>query len=135
MNKKQIFLFSIFSALIISGFGIASVMASSAGTLTAGTTGIQNMTQELQKRFGITLTPDQQAQVDAKQKEMATNKANELAKWQSMTLDTWKQQEIAKINSTTQAQFDSMKTKQVNMLQNGKGFRGGFNKGMEAPAN
>ncbi|MFA5714463.1 MAG: hypothetical protein WC998_01820 [Candidatus Paceibacterota bacterium] len=130
MNKKQILLLSIFSALIISGFGFVSVMASS-GT---GTAGVLNKVQEIQKRLGITLTPEQQTQIDAKQKEMETKRADELTKWQSMTLDLWKQQEISKINSTTQEQFDKIKERNINMFKNGKGFMGRFDKGTEEPA-
>jgi len=130
MNKKQIVIFSIFSALIISGFGIASVMAASAGTTNTNLT----KTEQFQKMFGITLTPEQQTQIDAKQKEMETKKADELAKWQAMTLDSWKQQETAKINATTQAQFDAIKQRTVNMLQNTNGHMGRFDKGAEKPA-
>ena len=120
MNKKQILLFSVLSAFIISGFGIASVMAS------GNTTGVLNQIQEIQKRFGITLTEDQKVQMEAKQKETEIKRSEELSKWQSMTLETWKQQEIDKINSTTQDQFDKMKERQVNMLKNGKEFTGEF---------
>jgi len=127
MNKKQILLFSVLSVFIISGFGIASVTAS------GNTTGALNQIQEIQKRLGITLTEDQKVQMEAKQKEMETKRSEELSKWQSMTLETWKQQEIDKINATTQDQFDKMKERQVNMLKNGKGFMGEF-KNREKPA-
>lgn len=130
MNKKQTLLLSIFSALIISGFGFVSVMASSA----TGTPGVLNKVQEIQKRLGITLTPEQQTQIDAKQKEVETKRADELTKWQSMTLDLWKQQEISKINSTTQEQFDKIKERNINMFKNGRGFMGRLDKGMEEPA-
>jgi|WetSurMetagenome_2_1015567.scaffolds.fasta_scaffold88827_3 hypothetical protein len=131
MNKKQIALFSLFSALIISGFGIVSAMASST---TTGTTSADKVSQ-IEKMFGITLTDEQKTQVQTKQTEMETKKAEELAKWQAMTLDTWKEQEIARINATTQDQFDQMKEKQVNRLQNDKGFEGGpHGQTMDQPA-
>lgn len=130
MNKKQILLLSIFSALIISGFGFVSVMASSSGV----GMGVLDRVQDIQKRLGITLTSEQQAQIETKQKEMETQRADELAKWQSMTLDSWKQQEINRINSTTQEEFDKIKERNINMLKNGKGSMGRFDKGMKGPA-
>jgi hypothetical protein len=51
-----------------------------------------------------------------------------------MTLESWKQQEIARINSLTQEQFDKMKENRVNMLKNGKGGMGMFKIRMERPA-
>jgi hypothetical protein len=51
-----------------------------------------------------------------------------------MTLDSWKQQEINRINSTTQEEFDKIKERNINMLKNGKGSMGRFDKGMEGPA-
>ncbi|MDD5098385.1 MAG: hypothetical protein PHD31_01550 [Candidatus Pacebacteria bacterium] len=119
MNKKQILLLYLFSAFVVSSFGIANVMASNS-------TGTLNQADQFQKRFGITLTPEQKTQMETKQKEVDTKRSEELAKWQSMTLDVWKQQEIAKINSTTQEQFDKTKERQINMLKNGKGNMGEF---------
>lgn len=126
MNKKQIALFSIFSALIISGFGMMSAFASE------NVNGDQ--ADQIQKRFGITLTEEQKAQIQARETEMETKRAEELTKWQDMTLESWKAQEIERINATTQEQFDKMKENRVNMLKNGKGGMGEFKFGMEKPA-
>lgn len=126
MNKKQILLFSVISAFIISGFGIMSVMASENAVL-------PSQADRFQKMFGITLTDEQKTQMEAKQKEAETKRSEELSKWQLMTLENWKQQETDRINSTTQDQFDKIKERQVNMLKNGKGFMGEF-KNREKPA-
>lgn len=125
MNKKQILLFSIFSALIISGFGAFNALASQAST--SATDSKPSQVDEIQNRFGITLTDAQKTQIEAKQKEMETKMAEEKAKWQSMTLETYKAQEIAKINATTQAEFDKIKEMHVNAQGKGMGMRGGFN--------
>ncbi len=128
MNKKQLLVLSAISALIVSVFGAVSVFAANAST------GTSNQIQEFQNRFGITLTDEQKTQIQTKQTEMEATKATELAKWQSMDLATWKQQQIDKINATTQTEFDKIKTREVNMLQNGKGFGHGPQEGMEKPA-
>ena len=125
--KKQTLLLSLFAALVISGFGVVSAMASE-------NTGALNKADHFQKMFGITLTEEQKAQVEAKQKEAETKRSEELAKWQSMTLDSWKAQEIAKLNATTQDQFDKMKEQHVNMLKNGKGSMGQFGERFNKPA-
>ncbi len=122
MNKK-LWAFSVLSALIISGFGVANVLASES----AATTSKPSQLEELQKRFGITLTDEQKAQVEVKQKEAETKRSEELAKWQSMTLDTWKQQEIARVSATTQAEFDKIKEMHIKSPEQGRGMRGGFN--------
>lgn len=130
MNKKQVLIFSVLSALIVSGFGVASALAASSGIVAnAG-----NRVDQLESRYGITLTDEQKTQIETKEKESETKRAEELTKWENMTLDTWKQQEIAKINATTQDQFDKMKERQVNMLKNGKGGMGEFKDRMEKPA-
>jgi hypothetical protein len=125
MNKKQILLLSLFSAFIISSFGIASAMASNNGI---------NQINQFQKRTGITLTPEQKIQIETKQKEAETKRAEELNKWQTMTIDSWKTQEIQRINNTTQEQFDKMKERQINMFKNGKGNMGEFREGFNKPA-
>jgi hypothetical protein len=122
MNKKLLAV-SIFSALVISTFGIANVMA-------CGTSQIENF----QKKFGITLTEEQRAQIETKKQEMETKRTEELAKWQSMTLDQWKQQEIAKINATTQAEFDKIKEQRVKMLENNGWHKGGKFGNINKPA-
>jgi hypothetical protein len=127
MNKRQIFLLSTISALIVSGFGIASVFA-------ANSTSVSNHVQDFQNRFGITLTDEQKTQMQTKQTEMETKRAAELTSWESMTLTTWKQQQIDKINATTQEEFDKIKEQRVNMLKNGKGFGPGLERRMEKPA-
>jgi hypothetical protein len=129
MNKKQTLFLSLFSALVISSFGIMSAMA-------ANSTSVSNQVDNFQKRFGITLTDEQKTQMQTKQTEAETKRAEELTKWQTMTLDAWKQQEILRINSTTQEQFDKMKDQHVNMLKNGKGggMGGEFRKGLDKPA-
>jgi hypothetical protein len=128
MNKKQLLMLSAVSALIVSGFGIASAFASNS-------INVSDKIQEFQNRFGITLTDEQKTQMQTKQTEMETQRATELAKWQAMDLATWKQQQIDKINATTQAEFDKTKERQVNMLQNGKGFGPGMGgERMEKPA-
>jgi hypothetical protein len=119
MDKKQLFLLSAVSALIVSGFGVASAFASNSGN-------VSDKIQEFQNRFGITLTEEQKTQMQTKQTEMETQRATELTKWESMDLATWKQQQIDKINATTQAEFDKIKARQVNMLKNGKGFGPGM---------
>ncbi|MFA5432993.1 MAG: hypothetical protein WC319_09015 [Candidatus Paceibacterota bacterium] len=128
MNKKQFLILSVISALIVSGLGTASVFA-------ANSTSVSNHIQNLQERFGITLTEEQKTKLQAKETEMETKRATELTEWQNMTLATWKQQQIDKINATTQEEFDKVKTRQVNMLKSGKGFGLGFGQGrMEKPA-
>jgi len=127
MNKKQLLMLSAISALIVSSFGVVSVFA-------ANSTSTSNQIQELQNRFGITLTDEQKTQIQTKQTEMEAKRATELTQWQSMDLATWKQQQIDKINATTQAEFDKIKERQINMLQNGKGFGSGLQKGMDKPA-
>jgi len=130
MNKKQVLVFSVLSALIISGFGIASALAASSGIIANAS----NKVEQFEERFGITLTDEQKTQIAAKETEAETKRAAELTKWENMTLDSWKQQEIARINATTQDQFDKMKERQVNMLKNGKGFMGEFRGMKEKPA-
>jgi len=130
MNKKQVLVFSLLSALIVSGFGVASALAASSGIVSNH----QDRANQFEERFGITLTDEQKAQVQAKESERETKRAAELSKWESMTLDDWKQQEIDKINATTQDQFDKMKERRVNMLKNGKGFMGEFKGMREKPA-
>ncbi|HNY35963.1 MAG TPA: hypothetical protein PLD14_01775 [Candidatus Pacearchaeota archaeon] len=128
MNKRQLLLLSAVSALIVSGFGVINAFASDS-------TSISNKIQELQNRFGITLTDEQKNQIQTKQTEMETQRATELAKWEAMDLATWKQQQIDKINATTQEEFDKIKTRQVDMLKNGKGFGPGLGgERMEKPA-
>jgi hypothetical protein len=127
MNKKQLLMLSLVSALIVSGFGAVNAFASNS-------TSIANHIQNLQDRFGITLTEEQKTQIQTKETEMETQRATELTKWESMDLATWKQQEIDKINATTQAEFDKTKERQVNMLKNGKGFGPGLEGRMEKPA-
>lgn len=128
MNKRQLLLLSAVSALIVSGFGVINAFASDS-------TSISNKIQEFQNRFGITLTDEQKNQIQTKQTEMETQRATELAKWEAMDLAAWKQQQIDKINATTQEEFDKIKTRQVNMLKNGKGFGPGLGgERMEKPA-
>jgi PIN domain nuclease of toxin-antitoxin system len=130
MNKKQLLVLSAISALIVSGFGAVSVLAAN----NTNSSSSLNRVEQVQKMFGITLTDEQKTQIQTKQTEMEATRAAELAKWQSMDLATWKQQQIDKINATTQTEFDKTKTREVNMLQNGKGFGHGPQKGMEKPA-
>ena len=118
--KKQTLLLSLFAAIIVSSFGVASAMASENN----------NPSDRIQKMFGITLTDDQKTQLEARQKDQDLKRAEELAKWESMTFDAWKTQEIARINAITQDQFDKMKEQHVNMLKNGKGGMG-FQKGFK----
>lgn len=113
MNKK-ILILSLFAAFIISSFSIANVFASESNS----------PVDRIQKMFGITLTDQQKTQLESKQKEQDAKRAEELSKWQSMTLDAWKAQEIERINAITQDQFDKMKEQHINMLQNGKGGMG-----------
>jgi len=128
MDKKQLLMLSAVSALIVSSFGIVNAFASNSSN-------ISDRIQKFQNSFGITLTEEQKAQMQTKQTEMETKRATELAKWESMDLATWKQQQIDKINATTQAEFDKMKERQVNMLKNGKGFGPGMGgERMEKPA-
>lgn len=115
MNKKQLFMLSAVSALIVSSFGIVSAFASNS-------TSVANQVQNFQNRFGITLTDAQKTQMETKKTEMETKRAAELATWQSMDIATWKQEQINKINATTQAEFDKIKERQINILKNGKGF-------------
>ncbi|GMX58495.1 MAG: hypothetical protein MCSN_1490 [Candidatus Microsyncoccus archaeolyticus] len=122
MNKKLLAL-SIFSVLTFCAFGIANVMASET-----------NLMDKFQERFGITLTDEQKAQIQTKQQEMETKRSEELAKWQSMTLEEWKTQEIQRINSVTQEEFDKMKEQRTKMLQNNGEHRGGRFGPMEGPA-
>lgn len=126
MNKKQAIVFSLLSALIVSGFGVASALAASSGIVANA----PDKVTQLENRYGITLTDEQKAQIEAKDQEAETKRAEELAKWQNMTLDTWKAQEIERINATTQDQFDKMKERQINMSENGKGAPMGDFKGM-----
>lgn len=130
MNKKQLIVFSVLSTLIVSGFGVMSALAASSETVA----NVPNKVQQFQERFGITLTDEQKTQIAAKETEAETKRAAELAKWESMTLDSWKQREIDRINATTQDQFDKMKERQVNILKNGKGNMGEFRKMGEKPA-
>jgi thiamine biosynthesis lipoprotein ApbE len=128
MNKKQFLILSVISALIVSGLGTVSVFASNS-------TSVSNHIQNLQERFGITLTEEQKTKLQVKETEMETKRATELTEWQNMTLAAWKQQQIDKINATTQEEFDKVKTRQVNMLKNGKGFGLGMGgERMEKPA-
>jgi len=129
MNKKRLVVFSVLSALIISGFGIMGALASTSDVVDAF-----DQVTELQQRFGITLTDEQKTQVEAKQTEMETKRAADLSEWENMTLDQWKAQQIEEINATTQDQFDKIKERQVNMLKNGKGSMGEFRgRGGEKP--
>ena len=100
MDKRQLLLLSAVSALIVSGFGAVNAFASNSN-------GISN-------------------QIQTKETEMETKRATELTNWEAMTLATWKQQQIDKINATTQEEFDKIKEQQVNMLKNGKGFGPGL---------
>ncbi len=93
-----------------------------------------NLMDKFQERFGITLTDEQKAQIQTKQQEMETKRSEELAKWQSMTLEEWKTQEIQRINSVTQEEFDKMKEQRTKMLQNNGEHRGGRFGPMEGPA-
>jgi Zn-dependent M16 (insulinase) family peptidase len=128
MHKKQLLLLSAISALIVSGLGTVSVFASNS-------TSISNHIQNFQERFGIVLTEEQKTQIQTKETEMENKRATELTEWQNMTLATWKQQQIDKINATTQEEFDKIKEQQVNRLKNGKGFGPGFSgQRMEKPA-
>jgi Zn-dependent M16 (insulinase) family peptidase len=130
MNKRQVLVFSLLSALIVSGFGIVNALAASSGTNNS-----VDKAAQLEERYGITLTDEQKTQIEAKEQEQETKKAEELAKWENMTLDTWKAQEIERINATTQEDFDKMKERQLNMLENGKGGPMGEPKDMgEKPA-
>jgi hypothetical protein len=115
MHKKQLLILSLVSALIVSGFGAVNAFASNP-------TSVANHIQNFQERFGITLTEEQKTQIQTKETEMETKRATELTKWENMTLVTWKQQQIDKINATTQEEFDKIKEQQVNRLKNGKGF-------------
>lgn len=130
MQKKKLIIFSVLSTLIISAFGLATALAASSETVskTAPT-----RVEQIEQKFGITLTDEQKTQIQTKDTEMQAKRAEELAKWQNMTLDTWKAQEIERINATTQDQFDKMKEQHTNMLQNGKGGMG-MHMGMEKPA-
>lgn len=133
MNKKQLLLLSAMSALIISGsVGAIKVFAANSGATDSSTP--QSRVERIQKMFGITLTDEQKAQITTKETEASNQRATELAKWQAMDLATWKQQQIDKINATTQAQFDKIKAREVNMLKNGKGFGPGLEKGLMEPA-
>lgn len=129
MNKKQVLLLSAISALIISGsFGAVRVFA-------ANSTDSNSSLTKVEKMFGITLTDEQKTQITAKENEQSTKRAEELAKWEAMDLATWKQQQIDKINATTEDEFAKTKEQQVNMLKNGKGFGPGLGgERMEKPA-
>ena len=119
---------SLVSALIVSGFGAVNAFASNS-------TSVANHIQNFQEKFGITLTEEQKTQIQTKETEMENKRATELTEWQNMTLATWKQQQIDKINATTQEEFDKIKEQQVNRLKNGKGFGPGFSgQRMEKPA-
>lgn len=126
MHKKQLLILSAVSVLIVSGFGIASVFASAP-------TSLSTQVQNFQNRLGITLTDEQKTQIETKQAQTEAQKATDLTKWEAMDLATWKQQQIDKINATTQADFDKIKVRQVNMLKNGKGF--GLGLGREKTGN
>ncbi|MFA5169301.1 MAG: hypothetical protein WC420_00940 [Candidatus Paceibacterota bacterium] len=130
MNKKQLIVFSVLSTLIVSGFGIMSALAASSETIA----NVPNKVSQIEEKYGITLTDTQKTQIAAKETEAETKRAAELTKWENMTLDAWKQQEIDKINATTQDQFDKMKERQVNILKNGKGNMGEFRGMGEKPA-
>lgn len=121
MNKKQLLALSVFTVLVISSFGVASVMASG----NTNDNSIASHIQNIQRKFGITLTDEQKAQIEAKKQELETSKAEELTKWQSMTLEQWKQQEIAKINAVTQEEFDKIKAQNIKMLENNGWHKGG----------
>lgn len=111
MNKKLLAV-SIFSVLTICMFGIVNVMASE-----------NSQIENFQKRFGIALTEEQKAQIETKKQEMETKRAEDVAKWQSMTLEQWKSQEIQRINSVTEEQFNKMKEQKTKMMEN-NGRRG-----------
>jgi len=121
MNKKQLLALSIFSVLVISSFGIANVMASE----NTNDNPIASQIENIQRKFGITLTDEQKTQIEAKKQELETSKAEELTKWQSMTLDQWKQQQIEQINATTQEEFDKIKAQRIKMLENNGWHKGG----------
>jgi alpha-galactosidase/6-phospho-beta-glucosidase family protein len=123
MNKKQLLAISMFSLLAVCVFGVASVKASE-----------NSIIDSFQKRFGITLTEEQKNQIQTQQQEMENKRAEELAKWQSMTLDQWKAQEIERINNTTQEEFDKIKEQKTNMFQGKGGHKGGRPMNMEKPA-
>ena len=129
MNKKQLLALSIFSVLVISSFGIANVMASE----NTNNNPIASQIENIQRKFGITLTEEQKTQIEAKKQELETSKAEELTKWQSMTLDQWKQQEIAKINAVTQEEFDKIKAQRIKMLENNGWHKGGRFGNMDKP--
>jgi len=130
MQKKKLIIFSILSALIVSGFGLATAMAASSGIASNA----PGQAEQFEKRYGITLTDEQKTQIQSKETEMQSKREEELSKWQNMTLDSWKQQEIERINATTQDQFDKMKEQRVNMFKNGKGGMGMFGPKAEKPA-
>jgi len=132
MKKKQLLLLSAISALIISGsFGAVRVFAANNTDSNSSLT----KAEQIQKMFGITLTDEQKTQITAKETEQSTKRAEELAKWEAMDLATWKQQQIDKINATTEDEFAKTKEQQVNMLKNGKGFGPGLGgERMEKPA-
>jgi thiamine biosynthesis lipoprotein ApbE len=132
MNKKQLLLLSAISALIISGsFGAIRVFAAN----NIDSSSSLSKVEQIQKMFGITLTDEQKTQVTAKETEDSTKRAEELAKWEAMDLATWKQQQIDKINATTEDEFTKIKERQVDMLKNGKGFGPGLGRErMEKPA-
>ncbi len=123
MNKKQLLAISIFSVLAVCVFGVASVKASETSII-----------DNFQKRFGINLTEEQKAQIQTQQQEMETKRSENLAKWQSMTLDQWKAQEIERINNITQEEFDKMKKQKTKMLQDNGFHKGGRFMNMERPA-
>lgn len=132
MNKKQLLLLSAISALVISGsFGAVKVFASNSTDSASSLSKVE----QIQKMFGITLTDEQKTQITAKETEETTKKSEELAKWEAMDFATWKQQQIDKINATTEDEFTKIKERQVDMLKNGKGFERGFGgEKMEKPA-
>jgi len=125
MNKKLLAI-SIFSTLIFCAFGIAGVMASETSQI-----------EKFQERFGITLTDEQKTQIQTREQEMENKRTEELTNWQSMTLEEWKAEQIARINAITQEEFDQMKERRIQMLQsdnNGWHKGGRFFGGMDKPA-
>lgn len=131
MQKKKLIIFSVLSTLIISAFGLATALAASSETVSKAAPA---QAEQIEQRYGITLTEEQKTQIAARETESQAKRAEELAKWENMTLDAWKAREIERINSTTQEQFDKMKEQHVNMLKNGKGGMGEFKFRMEKPA-
>jgi hypothetical protein len=115
MNKKQFLLMSVVSTLIISSFGIMSVFASDSEN-------VSNHIQQFQNRFKTILTEEQKNEMQTKRIEMESQREMQLAKWEVMDITSWKQQKIDKINATTQAEFDKIKEREVNVPKKGKVF-------------